>query len=202
MVTLKIEKRHLYALSLTLGIVIGVLVVNAVTPAFSSTRPWHPLQQVSITSDGSASVDSNHDGVIDNAERLGGLSPGAYQKDVFGSCADGQYVKTVADNGGVTCGATLLTGFYNGNGASSRSVTVSGVSSTNAPRAIEIFGRNGVSYFKSSSVPDNECFFRSPSGASSFIDNCITFTSGGFSVGLTSGGPNVAGVTYYYVLWQ
>ncbi|MDP3881422.1 MAG: hypothetical protein Q8Q31_00905 [Nanoarchaeota archaeon] len=54
----------------------GIFFASA---AFDSTRSWHPLQQISTTAGSGVSVDSNDNGAVDNADKVGGLSASELQ---------------------------------------------------------------------------------------------------------------------------
>ena len=70
--TINIEKKHFYLL---VGVIfiLGIFTVFAAT-SFSSSKPLHPLQQVTIDQKGTTSVDANSNAIIDNADKLQGLS--------------------------------------------------------------------------------------------------------------------------------
>ena len=70
--TINIEKKHFYLLAAVV-FVLEIFTVFAAT-SFSSSSPWHPLQQISIDERGSVSVDANSNERIDNTDKLQGLS--------------------------------------------------------------------------------------------------------------------------------
>ncbi|MEX0932529.1 MAG: hypothetical protein WDZ77_00300 [Candidatus Pacearchaeota archaeon] len=64
-IEIDLKKRSVFFLAIFISI-LGILTVFAATP-FSSNIGWHPLQQVTTDETGSASIDANSDGIIDNA---------------------------------------------------------------------------------------------------------------------------------------
>ena len=76
--TFNIEKKHFYFLSVLIAF-FGVFAVF-VTAVYNPNAPTHPLEQI-VTSQGN-SVDVNGDGIIDNAEKLGGLTLSELQSQI------------------------------------------------------------------------------------------------------------------------
>ena len=70
--TINIKKKHFYLLAVMIS-VLGIFTVFAAT-SFNSSNPLHPLQQVTIDQNGATSVDANSNAIIDNADKLQGLS--------------------------------------------------------------------------------------------------------------------------------
>ena len=69
---INIEKKYLFFLAAMI-FVLGIFTVFAAT-AFKSSSPLHPLQQISIDQKGTTSVDANSNSIIDNSDKLQGLS--------------------------------------------------------------------------------------------------------------------------------
>ncbi len=85
MATITIEKKHLYFLCGVFGVLLGMMITNAITP-YSSNRPWHPLQQVSTDEIGSSSVDANTNGIIDSADTLASIPPAQFCRSDNSNC--------------------------------------------------------------------------------------------------------------------
>lgn len=200
MVTVNIEKKHLYVFALVLGIVFGILIVYAQLSTYNPNRPWHPLQQVSLDASGTNSVDESPlNGFVDNADRLEGRSGAAYQLNAFGSCGGGNYMTQLGDDGSTICRSAFITGSYIGNGGSGRrTIAVTGVSATASPRAFTLISSNAIEYIKNDAMTGDTCYVDDGSPA---MQDCARFENTGFSFDRSSG-PNSAGVTYYYMFLQ
>ena len=74
--TINIEKKHFYLLAAVVFVleIFTVFAALSFTEPFSSSSPWHPLQQITIDQNGATSVDANSNAIIDNTDKLQGLS--------------------------------------------------------------------------------------------------------------------------------
>lgn len=75
--TINIEKKHFYLFAAFIFVLEIFTVFAAVSPVaipFNPSLPLHPLQQISIDERGSVSVDANSNEIIDNTDKLQGLS--------------------------------------------------------------------------------------------------------------------------------
>jgi len=79
-------RKYFFAVSAFLVLVLGVFAVSA---AFSGSLPWHPLQQVSTNATSGISVDVNDNGIIDNADKVGGLSAADLRASSTGGSGQG-----------------------------------------------------------------------------------------------------------------
>lgn len=93
--TINIGKKHFYLL---VGVIfiLGIFTVFAAT-SFRSSSPLHPLQQISIDQNGATSVDANSNAIIDNADKLQGLSASSFCRSNGANCP-GSGVWTVSGN--------------------------------------------------------------------------------------------------------
>ena len=66
--TFNIEKKHFYFLSILIA-VLGIFTVFAAT--CNPNAPTHPLEQITV---GGSSIDADGDGIVDNANKLEGLT--------------------------------------------------------------------------------------------------------------------------------
>lgn len=82
--TINIGKKHFYLL---VGVIfiLGIFTVFAAT-SFRSSSPLHPLQQVTIDQNGATSVDANSNTIIDNADKLQGLSASSFCRSNGANC--------------------------------------------------------------------------------------------------------------------
>ena len=84
---INIEKKHFYFLAAIIS-VLGIFTVFAAT-AFDSSAPLHPLQQISLDENGITSVDADSNSIIDNSDKLQGLSASAFCKSNGVDCPNG-----------------------------------------------------------------------------------------------------------------
>ena len=67
------EKKHFYLILAIFVIFAGIIYVRGLANSVPPT-PWHPLQEVAISSAGTTSVDADNNNVIDNSDLLNGKS--------------------------------------------------------------------------------------------------------------------------------
>ncbi len=97
--TINIERKHFYFLAAIIS-VLGIFTVFAATP-FNPSSPLHPLQQISLDENGIASVDADSNSIIDNSDKLQGLSASEFCKSNGLDCSEDIQVNSVT-LGGVT----------------------------------------------------------------------------------------------------
>ena len=85
--TINIERKHFYFLAAIIS-VLGIFTVFAATP-FNPSSPLHPLQQISLDENGIASVDADSNSIIDNSDKLQGLSASEFCKSNGLDCPNG-----------------------------------------------------------------------------------------------------------------
>jgi len=70
---------------LTLFVLLVLVGMFYVSAALDSTKAWHPLQQIATTLGSGKSVDDNNNGLIDDADKVGGLSAAELQAAAGGA---------------------------------------------------------------------------------------------------------------------
>ena len=93
---INIEKKHFYFLAAIIS-VLGIFTVFAQV-AFDSSAPLHPLQQISLDENGITSVDADSNAIIDNSDKLQGLSASAFCKSNGVDCPNSSGIWTVSGN--------------------------------------------------------------------------------------------------------